>query len=65
MLKSMDEQHLDSLVDEVVTQGMGDLVVTPKEVDVLIDDVADIIADGINLAINKGMTLEDVNRYLH
>ncbi|WZL77604.1 GPR endopeptidase [Eubacteriales bacterium mix99] len=65
MLKSMDEQHLDSLVSEVVTQGMGDLVVTPKEVDVLIDDVADIIADGINLAVNKGMTLEDVNRYLH
>ncbi len=65
MLKSMDEQHLDRLVSEVVTQGMGDLVVTPKEVDVLIDDVADIIADGINLAINKGMTLEDVNRYLH
>ncbi len=65
MLKTMDEKRLNSLVGEVLTEGLGDLVVTPKEVDLLIDDVADIIADGINLAIHDGLTLEEVNRYLH
>jgi len=65
ILQSMDEQHLNSLVGEVLTEGLGDLVVTPKEIDMLIDDTAGIIADGINLAINKGLSLEDVNRYLH
>ncbi|NLA84952.1 MAG: GPR endopeptidase, partial [Clostridiales bacterium] len=64
MLKTMDEKRLNSLVGEVLTEGLGDLVVTPKEVDLLIDDVADIIADGINLAIHDGLTLEEVNRYL-
>ena len=65
MLQSLDEQHLNSLVAEVLTEGLGDLVVTPKEVDLLIDDAAGIIADGINLAIHNGLSMEDVNRYLH
>jgi spore protease len=65
MLQSMNEQHLNSLVGEVLTEGLGDLVVTPKEVDMLIDDAAGIIADGINLAIHDGLSLEDVNRYFH
>ena len=36
-------------------------MVTPKEVDLLIDDAAGIIADGINLAIHNGLSMEDVN----
>ncbi len=50
---------------EVLTEALGDLVVTPKEIDLLIDDAAGIIADGINLAIHNGLSLEDVSRYLH
>jgi spore protease len=65
MLKTMDEQHLDTLVNQVLSQGLGDLVVTPKEVDILIDDVVEIIADGINLSVHKGLSMGDVNRYLH
>ena len=65
MLHSLDERHLNELVGEVLAEGLGDLVVTPKEVDMLIDDVAGIIADGINLAVHNGLSLEDVNRYLH
>jgi spore protease len=64
-LNGFDEEHLDRLVGEVLTEGLGDLVVTPKEIDVLIDDAAGIIADGINLAIHNGLSLEDVSRYLH
>ena len=65
LLQSFDEDHLNQLVGEVLTEGLGDLVVTPKEVDLLIDDAASIIADGINLAIHNGLNLDDVNRYLH
>ena len=65
MLDSLDESHLNGLVNEVLAEGLGDLVVTPKEVDILIDDVAGVIADGINLAIHDGLSMEDVNRYLH
>ena len=55
---------MNSLVAEVLTEGLGDLI-NSQEVDLLIDDAAGIIADGINLAIHNGLSMEDVNQYLH
>lgn len=65
MIQQLDEQQMDALVQQVLTRGLGDLVVTPKEVDSLIDDVAGIIADGLNLAIHDNVSLEEVRRFLH
>jgi len=42
----------------------NDMIVTPKEVDVVINDSAKIIADGINLAIQKRLSLEEINAYM-
>jgi spore protease len=64
MLKQMDEDQLDSLVHQVVSQGLGDLVVTPKEIDLLIDYVADTLADGLNLVLHDNMTIEDVKHFM-
>lgn len=50
-----DDQGLLRLVDEVVAESMGPLIVTPKEVDVLVADMARIVADGINLALHGDM----------
>ncbi len=65
VLIKMDEKQLDSIVSEVLAEGLGDLVVTPKEVDKLIDSVVSIIADGINLAVHPDLSMEEVNRFLH
>ncbi len=65
MLSNMQEDQLDALVEEVLSQGMGDLVVTPKEVDMLIDDVANIISEGLNLALHDNISLEESRRFLH
>lgn len=65
MLQQMDEAQLEQMVGEVTANGMGDLVVTPKEVDMLIDDVSKIVADSLNLALHNSMTLEEVNKYMN
>ena len=65
MLGGMQEDQLDAMVSEVLAQGMGDLVVTPKEVDMLIDDVSNIISDGLNLALHDNISLEESRRFLH
>ncbi len=65
ILESMNEKDFDMLVGEVLAQGFGDLIVTPKEVDDLIDSVSQIIADGLNIAVHRAMSIEDVNRYLN
>ena len=41
-----------------------DMVVTPKEIDVISEDCSKILADGINLALHKNMPLEEINAYM-
>lgn len=43
----------------------ADMIVTPKEIDKAVQDLARIISDALNLALNKNMTLEEVRRYMH
>ncbi|NLI60175.1 MAG: GPR endopeptidase [Clostridiales bacterium] len=65
MLGSMQEADLDAMVSKVLSQGMGDLVVTPKEVDMLIDDISGILSDGLNLALHHNISLEESRRFMH
>lgn len=48
---SFDFEHRYPLIKEVLTPYVGNLIVTPKEVDGIIEEVSQIIADGINNAI--------------
>ncbi len=43
---------------------MGNVIVTPKDIDVIIDDLSIIIANGLNIALHPGIDLKDVNRYI-
>ena len=40
-------------------------MVTPKETDLMMDYIADILADGLDLALHKNMTIEDINHFLN
>lgn len=42
----------------------GGMVVTPKDIDVHVADMAKIIGYGINLALQDGLTVEDVDLFL-
>lgn len=64
IIREMPENQLDAMVNQVLSQGLGDLVVTPKEVDMLIDDISQIISDGLNLALHEDITLEESRRFL-
>ena len=63
MLSMVANEDKYMLIKEVLYEGYGDFVVTPKEVDTLVGRVADIIANGINIALHEGITLEDIDRY--
>lgn len=52
MLKSVDRNEKNMLIREILNPSFGDLMVTPKEVDTVIESLAKIIANGINVAIN-------------
>jgi len=47
-----DEEKLAACVERVVSERLGDLIVTPREVDALVERMAGIVAEGINLALH-------------
>ena len=44
--------------------GAPSLIVTPKDIDTHVSDVAKVIGYGINLAVQEGLTIEDVEMFL-
>ncbi len=50
-LKAFDGEMRYPLIKEVLTPYVGNLIVTPKEVDNIIEEVSKIIANGINEAV--------------
>lgn len=65
MLKDMDKTEKYKLINEVITPFVGNLMVTPKEIDRLIDDIAIVIANGLNIALHPSIDQEEMNRYLN
>jgi len=65
MLNEIDRNEKHMLIREVLEPYVGNLIVTPKEIDDIIERISKVIANGINIALHEGITLSDVNRYVH
>jgi spore protease len=65
MLKEMNRDEKYKLINEVLYPYFGHLMVTPKEVDRLIEDSSVVIADGLNVALHPGIDTKDLGRYIH
>lgn len=50
------EKH--GLIRDVLSPYVGDLMVTPKEIDVMVDDLAGVIAHGIDAAVHPQMATQ-------
>lgn len=55
-----DEQELSACVERVVSRQLGDLIVTPREVDALVERMAGIVAEGINMALHPGLSTQEI-----
>lgn len=51
ILQQMELPEQKGLIDEVLGPRLGDLMVTPKEIDVLINDMADVLSEALNRAL--------------
>ncbi|MBR5109376.1 MAG: GPR endopeptidase [Clostridia bacterium] len=63
-----EEEHtqaIDTLMEKLTLQGMGEMVVTPREVDELVGKVARIIADGLNMAFQPRLSEEEIQLLSH
>jgi spore protease len=64
MLKNLDQNDKYNLIKEVLEPYGGNLIVTPKEMDEVIERVSKVVANGINLALHKNIGFNDIDRYL-
>lgn len=55
----LDPASRRNLIRQVLGDSMGTLIVTPKEVDVMVDTLSDILADGLNEALHPGISAEE------
>ena len=63
ILSARREERLRELAEQVIAKHMGDFIVTPKDIDVIVEDMAGIIANAINSAL-FGNNLEQVRNML-
>lgn len=65
MLNDLNESEKQTLINEILSPKLGDMVVTPKEIDLMIESLCKIIANGINIATQPNLTLENINKFLN
>jgi spore protease len=65
MLKTIDKNEKQKMIEEILNPYIGNLMVTPKEVDLVIDSLSKVIANGINISLQPALGLEDINRYMN
>lgn len=64
LYKEINSQTLTKILDEVLSPYNGNLMVTPKEIDTLIETTARIIAGAIGISLHPGIDRGDYERYL-
>ncbi len=64
-MESLSDQDQQRIVRQILPDILGDMMVTPKEVDRMIDDIADVVAGGINQALHPNIDYENIHMYLH
>ncbi|MBB3108955.1 spore protease [Paenibacillus phyllosphaerae] len=65
LLDSISEQERLQLVREALGPLGQDLLVTPKEIDQFIEDIANIIASGLNAGLHEAVDSSNVAAYTH
>ncbi|MCK9443142.1 MAG: GPR endopeptidase [Tissierellaceae bacterium] len=64
MLSQIDSEEKYEFIREILNPYIENVVVTPTDIDTVIDDLSIIVANGLNIALHPGIDLKDVNRYI-
>lgn len=65
LMDQLSEPERLELIKEVLNPIGHDLLVTPKEIDEFIEDIANIIASGLNAALHEAVDTSNVAAYTH
>lgn len=63
LFTSADERR--QMVNQVISPTVGELVVTPKEIDDLIEDMAKVIAGSLNAVLHTSISSQELLKYIN
>lgn len=65
IINDLEGNNIDEdVINNIARNNSGNMVVTPKNIDIAIDRMSIAISNGINMAIHKGFDIGDVSEYL-
>lgn len=64
MLKNFSHEERYHLIASSVSSEIPHFMTTPKEIDLLIGKTAEVVANGINFALHKDITFEDIQMFI-
>lgn len=65
MIGTLSEDEKRQLIHEVLSPLGQNLIVTPKEVDTFIEDIGNLVANGLNSALHEAIHMGNVQAYTH
>lgn len=65
MLNDLEDCDKHTIIKNTLDPVTGNMFVTPKEIGEVVGWLSNIIANGINMAMHKGITKDDINRFMH
>lgn len=65
LFANFDEREKKQLIFELLQPIGQNLMVTPKEIDTFVEDVANVLANGLNVALHQAITMDDASMYTH
>jgi len=60
----MEQADIKEADREKLQEFGGDMIVTPKEIDSRVSDISRLVGYGINLALQDGLTVEDIDMFM-
>lgn len=64
MLSQIDRDEKYRMIIELLEPNSGNLVVTPKDTDEIVEYLSKLVANGINMALHENIGPKDVDRFL-
>ena len=65
LMETGGSETADLLLKKVSESYLGEMVVTPREIDEMVLSVADLLSEGLNRALQPGLDAETLHTFLH
>ncbi len=61
---TLSDKEKEKIIENTLSKNIAKLVVTPKDIDLVIERAAKTVANGINLALHKNLTFDDIESFV-